>query len=172
LNDQQERLIDGLLTLASSERGVGAWESFDLAQVASTVLAGRRDEAGRRGIRVDAALTPAPAAGDPSLAESLVANLIDNALRHNVADGHVEVATTMAEGRATISVRNSGTVIAPGEVDRLSRPFQRLGTERLQHADGHGLGLAIVYAIARAHDAALAVRARPDGGLEIEVGFP
>jgi signal transduction histidine kinase len=172
LNDQQERLIDGLLTLASSERGVGEWESFDLAQVTSRVLTRRREEAGRRGIRVDAALTPAPATGDPSLAESLVANLIENALRHNVTDGHVEVATTMADGRATISVRNSGAVIAPGEVERLSRPFQRLGTQRVRHPDGHGLGLAIVYAIARAHDAALAVRARPDGGLDVEVGFP
>jgi signal transduction histidine kinase len=171
LNDQQERLIDGLLTLASSERGVAQWESFDLGQVAARVLASRRDEAGRRGIRVDAELSPAPATGDPSLAESLVANLIDNALRHNRADGHVEVSAAIADGRATMSVANTGTVLAPGEVERLSRPFQRYGTERLRHNDGHGLGLAIVYAIARAHDAALAVRALPDGGLDVRVGF-
>jgi signal transduction histidine kinase len=172
LNGQQERLIDGLLTLASSERGVAEWESFDLAQVAGSVLDGRRDEAGRRGLQVDAALTPAPATGDPRLAESLVANLIDNALRHNVADGRVEIGTAMTDGRATISVRNTGTVIAPAEVELLSRPFQRAGTERVRRDDGHGLGLAIVYAIARAHDAALAVRARPDGGLDVRVGFP
>jgi signal transduction histidine kinase len=172
LNDQQERLIDGLLSLASSERGVAEWESFDLAQVAGQVLARCREEAGRRGIRMDAALRPAPAAGDPSLAESLVANLIDNALRHNVPGGRVEIATTMADGRATVSVRNTGTVIAPAEVERLSRPFQRLGSERVSHGHGHGLGLAVVYAIARAHDAALAIRARPDGGLDVRVGFP
>jgi signal transduction histidine kinase len=172
LNDQQERLIDGLLTLASSERGVAEWESFDLAQLAGRVLDTRRDEAGRRGLQVEAALTAAPATGDPRLAESLVANLIDNALRHNVADGRVEIGTAMADGRATISVRNTGTVIAPGEVESLSRPFQRSGTERVRRDDGLGLGLAIVYAIARAHDAALAVRARPDGGLDVRVGFP
>jgi len=172
LNDQQERLIDGLLTLASSERGVAEWESFDLAQVAGRALEQRREDAGRRGLRIDAALSPAPAAGDPSLAESLVANLIDNALRHNVEAGRVEIATAMSDGRATISVRNTGTVIAPSEVQRLSLPFQRLGSERVRHSDGHGLGLAIVYAIARAHDAALAVRARPDGGLDVQVGFP
>jgi signal transduction histidine kinase len=172
LNDQQERLIDGLLTLASSERGVAEWESFDLAELAGQVLERRREEAGRRGIRLDAGLSPAPASGDPSLAESLVANLIDNALRHNVAGGRVEVATTMADGQATISVRNTGTMIAPAEVERLARPFQRLGSERVRHSEGHGLGLAIVYAIARAHDAALAVRARPDGGLDVQVGFP
>jgi signal transduction histidine kinase len=89
-----------------------------------------------------------------------------------VADGRVEIGTAMADGRATISVRNTGTVIDRGEMELLSRPFERSGAERVRHDDGHGLGLAIVYAIARAHDAALAVRARPDGGLDVRVGFP
>jgi signal transduction histidine kinase len=172
LNDQQERLIDGLLTLASSERGVAEWESVDLADVAAAVVRARRGEAGQRGISVEASLDGAPASGDPSLVESMVANLIDNALRHNVADGHIEITTRMTDGQATLAVRNTGIVIAPAEVERLSRPFQRLGTERLRHGDGHGLGLAIVYAIARAHNASLAARVRPEGGLDVEVSFP
>jgi signal transduction histidine kinase len=172
LNDQQERLIDGLLTLASSERGVAEWESVDLAIVAAAVVKARREEAGRRGISVESSLDGAPAAGDPSLVESMVANLIDNALRHNVAGGHVEITTRVADGRATLAVRNTGIVIAPGEVERLSRPFQRQGTERVGHGDGHGLGLAIVYAIAQAHNASLAARVRPEGGLDVEVSFP
>ena len=172
LNDQQERLIDGLLTLASSERGVAEWESVDLAIVAAAVVKARREEAGRQGISVESSLDGAPAAGDPSLVESMVANLIDNALRHNVAGGHVEITTRVADGRATLAVRNTGIVIAPGEVERLSRPFQRQGTERVGHGDGHGLGLAIVYAIAQAHNASLAARVRPEGGLDVEVSFP
>jgi len=172
LNDQQERLIDGLLTLASSERGVAEWESVDLADVAAAVVRARREEAGQRGISVEASLDGAPASGDPSLVESMVANLIDNALRHNVSDGHIEITTRMTDGQATLAVRNTGIVIAPAEVERLSRPFQRLGTERLRHGDGHGLGLAIVYAIARAHNASLAARVRPEGGLDVEVSFP
>jgi signal transduction histidine kinase len=78
----------------------------------------------------------------------------------------------VADGRATLAVRNTGIVIAPGEVERLSRPFQRQGTERVGHGDGHGLGLAIVYAIAQAHNASLAARVRPEGGLDVEVSFP
>ncbi len=172
LNAQQERLIDGLLTLASSERGVAEWKSVDLAHVAAAVLQDRRGEAGQRGISVEASLNEATASGDPSLVESMVANLVDNALRHNVADGCVEITTAMADGRATLAVRNTGTVVAPGDVERLSRPFQRLGAERVRHGDGHGLGLAIVYAIARAHNASLAARVRPEGGLDVEVSFP
>ena len=56
-------------------------------------------------------------------------------------------------------------------MDRLFQPFQRLGTERIGHDGGHGLGLAIVRAIAGAHGAALTAKARPEGGLDIEVSF-
>ena len=174
LGQQQERLIDALLTLACGERGVDRWDPFDVAEIAGKVLAERESEAGRRGIRVDAALRPAPAAGDPSLAESLVANLVDNALRHNLAPGaggRVEIATETSGGRAVISVGNTGPLIPPDEVDRLFQPFQRLGGERVAHDGGNGLGLAIVRAIASAHGAALTAAARPGGGLDVAVSF-
>ena len=126
----------------------------------------------REDVREDAALTAAPAAGDQGLAESLVANLVDNALRHNVAGGRAEISTTTTTGRATISVSNTGTVIPPDEVGRLFQPFQQLGTERIRHAGAHGLGLAIVHAIASAHRATATARARADGGLDVDVIFP
>ena len=98
LGQRQERLIDALLTLASSQRGLRSREPFDLAEVADRVVAGRRPEAGRLNVRVATDLAPAIVAGDPSLAESLVANLVDNAIRHNVAGGHVRVATGERDG--------------------------------------------------------------------------
>jgi signal transduction histidine kinase len=172
LGAQQERLIEALLTLASSERGIEQREPFDLAEIARNVVLARRQEAERRGIHVDATLTAAAAAGDPSLVESLVANLVDNALRHNTAAGRIEITTTMTAGHASISVGNTGAVIPPDQVERLFEPFQQLGSQRIGHTDGHGLGLAIVKAIASAHGATLSARARPEGGLDIEVSFP
>jgi signal transduction histidine kinase len=172
LGDQQERLIGALLTLASSERGIEQWEPFDLADAAGTAIGYRRHEAEHRGLCVRTALSAAPATGDPSLAESLVANLVDNAIRHNVPGGWVEVTTTLTDGRAVIRVSNTGTVIPPYELDRLFQPFQRLGHERIRHGDGCGLGLVIVRAIAAAHKAAVTATPRPGGGLDLEVSFP
>jgi signal transduction histidine kinase len=172
LSQHQQRLIQALLTLATSERGVEQWEPLDLAQIAETVLAQRSHEAERRGIHIDATLVPARSTGDPRLVELLLTNLVDNALRHNTTTGQMEVLTIAAQGRSTITVSNTGPTIPPDEVERLFRPFQQRGRERVRHADGHGLGLAIVQAIAQAHRAKITARPRPEGGLDIDVSFP
>jgi signal transduction histidine kinase len=164
----QERLIEALLALASGDQGVERREPFDLANIARGVLLSRDST----GVTVETALEPAPASGEPRLVESLVANLVDNALRHNVSGGRVEVTTATVDGRARIVVRNSGPVVPPEEVDRLFEPFQQVHGRRIRYGEGHGLGLTIVRAIATAHGAALVTRGRPAGGLEIAVTFP
>jgi signal transduction histidine kinase len=172
LSHQQERLIAALLTLANSQRGLGRPEPLDLADITGNVLLARQAEAERRGIRLSAALAAAPATGDASLAESLVANLVDNAIRHNLPGGQAEITTALTAAGAVLSVSNTGALIPPGEVEDLFQPFRQLGTQRIRHGEGHGLGLAIVRAIADAHGAALTARPRPGGGLAIEVVFP
>jgi signal transduction histidine kinase len=169
---QQERLIEALLTLARSERGLDEREPVDLAAVTATMLHARQREAERRGLYVHATLQPAETTGDPRLAERLVANLLDNALRYNQPHGRIDVTTSAKGGRAVLSVANSGPQIPPEEVERLFQPFQRLGADRTDRSDGLGLGLSIVHAIAAAHHATLTAHAQPGGGLDIEVGFP
>jgi signal transduction histidine kinase len=175
LGTRTERLIDALLTLATGERGIECREPFDLADLAGRVVQPLGEVAARGGIRLNVALGPAPAAGDPRLAESLIANLADNALRHNVPGGWAEVSTVTRGGQAIVSVRNTGPVIPPQDVDRLFQPFQRLGTERTgrtQRGEGHGLGLAIVAAIADAHGGHVTAAAREGGGLDVAVALP
>jgi signal transduction histidine kinase len=169
---QQERLIEALLTLARSERGLDQRELFDLATVTDSVLATRWPEAERRQLDLHATLEPAETSGDPRLAERLVSNLVDNALRHNMPQGRIDVITTTRGGQAIVSVANSGPLVLPDEVERLFEPFQRLAKDRTTQSDGIGLGLSIVKAIAAAHGASLATQARPDGGLDITVSFP
>ncbi|HVY77899.1 MAG TPA: HAMP domain-containing sensor histidine kinase [Solirubrobacterales bacterium] len=173
LGEEQERLLESLLTLASSERGLGRREPFDLAAVAGAVLRDPPPEAASLGVRIDSEIEPAPTVGDAALAERLARNLLDNAVSHNIPGGRVRVSTGTDASGAFISVTNDGAVIPAAEVERLFEPFQRLDTERTASSDDHhGLGLSIVRAIATAHRATLLAEARPDGGLAVEVRFP
>ena len=170
--EQQERLIEALLTLSRSQRGLDRHEPFDLAAVSDEILLSRRAAAQQRGLRIITTLDPAAASGDPRLGERLIANLIDNAVRHNLDGGWIEIATGATAGQAILSVTNSGSAVPTAEVDRLFEPVQRLVTDRDGNDDGLGLGLSIVHAIAAAHGALLTARAQPHGGLAIEVSFP
>ena len=172
LGDQQEHLIAALLTLATSQRGLARAQPLDLADLTGKVLVAREDEAARRHLQVTATLDPALTTGDPALAESLIANLTDNALRHNIPSGQIEIATSRTAAGAMLTVANTGRVIPPVEVAGLFEPFRQFGGERVHYGEGYGLGLAIVRAIADAHQATVAAHSNPTGGLTIQVTFP
>jgi signal transduction histidine kinase len=170
VSEQQARLLESLLVLATSERGPDRLESVDLSGLTGDVLRAAEPEARRLGLAVAAQLRPARVTGDPVLVERLVANLVDNAMSYNVPDGRVEVETGTEGARCFLSVTNTGPPVPPEMVDRLLSPFQRL--DRTADDGHHGLGLSIVQSIAAAHSADLTVRARPDGGLTVSGLFP
>lgn len=170
-NEEQSGLLEALLALASSEGGLDHLERADLAHLCRTVLERRVLDTVRLGLTLEVAIAPAPVDCDPMLVERLVANLVDNALGHNVAGGQVRIATGTTGDGAYLSVTNTGPVIAPGDVDRLFEPFQRLDPRRT-HRSGHGLGLSIVAAIARTHHAGVSAEPLPGGGLSLRVSFP
>jgi signal transduction histidine kinase len=170
---EQEQLLEALLTLASSERGLDHRLPLDLGALAERALAAARPEIERRGLVVVTNLAAAPAAGDPALAERLATNLVDNAVRYNVPDGRIELGTGVDAGHVVLSVANTGRVVSPSDVERLFEPFQRLGPDRAGAHDGHhGLGLSIVRAIAEAHHGHVVARPRPSGGLAVTVTLP
>jgi signal transduction histidine kinase len=170
ISDQQGKLLESLLTLATSERGLDGRAPVDLAALTEQVLAAQ-PEAAAGGPRLDPRIAPAATAGDPALVERLVANLVDNAMRYNVPGGSVEVATGSRDGQAVISVSNTGPVVPPEQVARLLEPFQRL--DRSARDDWHhGLGLSIAHAIALAHGGTLNAFPRAGGGLVVRAAFP
>lgn len=170
-NREQESLIDALLTLASSEVGIDRRERADLSEIAGAVVRAHRPNDALR-LAIDTSLEPAPLDGDPRLLERLVANLVENAAAYNIEGGRVHVSTRSRDGRAVLSVVNTGPIVPPGEIDRLFQPFQRLNPDRTAHSNGHGLGLSIVRAIATAHGATLNAEPLPDGGIAIDATFP
>jgi signal transduction histidine kinase len=124
-----------------------------------------------RPVTVETALRPGPALGDPVLVERLVTNLIDNAVRHNVPHGWVQVATGTRGGTVFVEVANGAAAIPSELVPSLFEPFRRLA-DRAGPTEGAGLGLSIVRSVATAHRGQVTARPRPGGGLEISVLLP
>ncbi|MEU4336543.1 HAMP domain-containing sensor histidine kinase [Micromonospora lupini] len=171
VNERHERLIDGLLTLADSENELTERTPVDLAEVCAHVT----DQAAKQApdLLVHRSLAPAQVFGDPVLLERLAFNLVENALRHNLpTEGWVEVRTGLVDGQPTLTVRNTGPMIAGYDVETMFQPFRRLSRERVAGARGFGLGLSIVRAVARAHGGNVDARPRPAGGLTVTVTLP
>jgi signal transduction histidine kinase len=164
-----EALLDGLMLLARSQPGLLRPEPLDLAEIARRVARQAGQEARIRDVEIHVAGEPARTDGDRALVERLVANLVENGVRHNVPGGWVDVRTAAGDGHALVRVRNSGPVVAPEHVGRLTAPFERLG--RHGEAPGAGLGLSIVQAVVDAHRATLQIAAQPEGGLDVVVRF-
>jgi signal transduction histidine kinase len=164
--DHAEHLIATLLILARNERGLTVREEVDLATAAEDVL----DTARLNGRRVHPALEPAVVSGDPVLAERLIANLVDNAIRYSDPAGDIWISTRTTDGTSRLTVANTGPPISPADVGRIFQPFERL-SERTSHA-GFGLGLAIVASIAAAHGGTATARPRDEGGLFVTVTMP
>jgi signal transduction histidine kinase len=171
-SQQQDRLIDALLTLTRSEGGLGTCESFELSTVIDAVLLSPELDTGTMEVSVWTEIGSAAVTGDPRLAERLVRNLVDNAIRYNQPSGRVDIVASTDSGHAVLAVANTGPVIPAADIDRLFQPFQRLAPNRSGQRDGTGLGLSIVKAIADAHDATITAIPQPCGGLRIEVSFP
>jgi signal transduction histidine kinase len=165
---QQERLLEACLALALGQGTPRGCEPVDLGALAAKAL---RDH-DLSGLERVVALGTARTTGDPDLLERLAANLVSNAIRHNIAGGRIDVATWTESGRAVLSVANTGPLIASCDLQRLFQPFQRLHSNSRTSSDGVGLGLPIVEAIAKAHSATVTARARSSGGLKIDVTFP
>ena len=175
INLRHERLINGLLLLAGSEREITDPAPVDLADIVGHVAAQAEPEARRAGITVDQEPGEAPTTGDAMLLERLVQNLVENGIRHNTGEGGwVRVASrTRPDGDLVeLTVTNSGPRVAPYEVPPLFEPFRRLGPDRVVTAKGAGLGLSIVRSVARAHGGEVTARPRAEGGLAVTVTLP
>jgi signal transduction histidine kinase len=164
-NSRQEQLIEGLLTLAHSERELITRQPVDLRDLAHPALLAHhlpRPESWR----------PAPCAGDAVLLERMIANLVDNAVKYNDDRAEVTVRTGSDAASAFVTVENTGRQIASAQIPALFEPFRRLEADRTGSATGAGLGLSIVRAVARAHGGTASATPLEKGGLRVTVHLP
>jgi signal transduction histidine kinase len=170
-NERNERLIEGLLVLTESDRGLPGKIPVRLDELADSVLDAHEEMAARHGVTMHRKLSERLVPGDPVLLERLIANLVANAIAYNEPGGWVEAEVAVA-GQPALAVRNTGRHIPAEDVTSLFEPFRRLGADRTSNSGGAGLGLSIVRSITAAHDGTVRARPRPEGGLIIEIEFP
>jgi signal transduction histidine kinase len=166
--DRCERLIDGLLFLARSEAAAGREEPVDMAALGGDCITDLHATAVQAQVRVRDDLAPAWTRGQPELIERMIANLLENGIRHNVPGGYLDVTTGAQGDRTWVVVSNGGPRIDPHDAAGLVEPFRRLG----RNGGGFGLGLSIVRSVAVAHGGTVTLRAPETGGLEVRVELP
>lgn len=168
-NKRNEALIEGLLVLAESDRGLASNTPQRLDEIARTTITNYRGLADRAGVKIVEDLAPTTVDGEAVLLERLIANLIHNGIKYNSTGG--EVRLSVGPGRM-LRVANSGDHVPEEALPGLFEPFRRLSGERIDHSGGAGLGLTIARSIVVAHNASMRAVSRPGGGLDISVSFP
>jgi signal transduction histidine kinase len=163
--DRCERLIESLLMLARSEGSAGREEPVVLASLAGDCITDLRRRARDAQVEVRDDLEPAWTRGDPGLLERMIANLVDNGIRHNEPGGFLSVSTRVHNGQVMVKVVNGGPAIDPAVADGLTEPFRRLD----RSVGGFGLGLSIVRSVAQAHGGTATVTAPESGGLDVRI---
>jgi signal transduction histidine kinase len=168
---RSERLIDGLLVLARADESPAMVE-LDLADIAQEEVSLASTEADERGLRLELDPQPARVFGDRALLERMVANLVENAVRHNNTDGWFSVKTWSGVDRAFLEVANGGAVVPGDEMEHLFDRFYRPDKSRSRKTGGFGLGLSIVKSVAAAHKGTVELKAPKEGGLRVTVSLP
>ncbi|MEU5715945.1 ATP-binding protein [Streptomyces sp. NPDC020403] len=172
-NERSEQLVEGLLLLARSDNQIIERKPVDLAEVADRAIDQARAEAAAKDVEIRGERAPAVVQGNGVLLERIALNLVQNAVRYNVAEGGwVEVTTELQPGQALLVVSNTGPVVPAYEIDNLFEPFRRLRTERTGSDKGVGLGLSIARSVARAHGGRIIAEPREGGGLVMRVTLP
>lgn len=167
-NERNEKLIEGLLVLAESERGLPGKIPVRLDELTASVLDAHAELAAKHGVSLRRVLAERPVAADPLLLERLISNLVTNAIMYNEPSGWVEVTVS---AQPALTVRNTGQDIPAAVLPSVFEPFRRLAADRTDHR-GAGLGLSIVRAITVAHEGAIHAQPRDGGGLIIEIELP
>jgi signal transduction histidine kinase len=171
-NDRHTRLIDGLLTLARSERGLRTHSPVDVAVLAIHAIDQLANDARNAEVDIQQTLDPGATTGNPVLLERSVVNLVENAIKYNVTAGKVWIRTGQLDRHVFVTVENTGPSISSADAEAIFEPFRRLRGTRVQSDLGAGLGLSIVQAVTHAHGGTVETTPRTDGGLVVTLRLP
>lgn len=168
-NERNVRLIEALLVLSESDRGLVSRVPIRLDSLVAGVLSDHGVAAQRAQVTIESRLRPTVVLGEQVLLERLVTNLVQNAIKYNRPGGTIDVE--MGE-RLALRIANTGDDVPPEAVGGLFEPFRRLSGRRIDHSGGAGLGLTIARSITQAHGGTISCFSSGSDGLRVDVSLP
>jgi two-component system phosphate regulon sensor histidine kinase PhoR len=176
MQQQAQRMntvVSELLELSRLE-SAGPASKDEVVDVGGLLAAAKKSYAGQEDIADIEVLSESSAqllaAGNEI--ESLISNLLSNAVRHTAADGRITLTWQVDADGAEIVVSDTGEGIPADQIPRLTERFFRVNRGRAREDGGVGLGLAIVKHVLSRHDAALSVTSELGKGSEFRCRFP
>jgi two-component system sensor histidine kinase CiaH len=173
--DHLNRLVGDLLTLARADTGQVqlVTQPFDLRELVSEVHEDVHRIAESRGIASHISLNgPVVVDGDETRLRQLLLILLDNALKYTDPGGEVDVALQREDGRARLSVSDTGIGIPSEDLPRIFDRFYRVDRAREHESGGTGLGLAIAQWIVQAHHGSIKVDSEAGQGTRFDIELP
>jgi len=172
---RMQRLVDDLLDLARIESR--AWYldrvPVAIAAAAREAVAVLGDRARERGIDLVVTIPePLRVVADPGAIQQILANLLDNAVRHSPRGGSVTVSGRETDEAVSFAVSDPGPGIPAEHLPRIFERFYRVDPGRSREEGGTGLGLAIVRHLVEAHHGRIEVESRPGAGTTVRVTLP
>jgi signal transduction histidine kinase len=161
--DRLSQLLNTTLDLAEADAGAlqTRKESVELSALVQQLVDLYQPAMAEHGHELATALQPVQIDADSALLNRMIANLLDNEIAHLPPGCRIAIAVCEKDGEAQLTVEDNGPGFPPALRDRA---FQRF--VKGQHSNGHGLGLAFVEAVARAHGGKVEIADRdPDGAL-------
>jgi two-component system phosphate regulon sensor histidine kinase PhoR len=176
MQDQTRRMTKIVAELIELSRleGAGSASTEEIVDIQALLTSVRKAHSGQAEVPT-IELLPGSAArlcGNAGEIESVITNLVANAIRHTPADGKITLDWQTNTGGADLVISDTGEGIAEEHIPRLTERFFRVDRGRARQDGGVGLGLAIVKHVLSRHEAELYVKSEPAAGSEFRCHFP
>ncbi len=173
--ERLRKLVNNLLDLSRIEAGrvPVRREATDLARLTEDLASNFRSACERAGLalRVESASSAEPVLVDRDMWERVVLNLLSNAIKFTPS-GEICVGLERADGRAVLTVRDTGTGIPADALPRLFERFHRIENPRARSQEGTGIGLALVHELVKLHGGDIRIDSEVDRGTAVKVEIP
>lgn len=170
-SERMKNMMGKLMELANINNGNINFNTINISEIIENVVNTLTQNINQKDIHVKLEFERINFLGDADLIESLVLNIMENAIRALANDGEIEVKTYGNEKELILSISDNGMGISERELQKIYEPFYTVDKSRSRSYGGAGLGLALCNQICGLHHAQMSISSKPNIGTKVEIRF-